>query len=414
MTTIADSLHTSAPFHSQTSARGFSDFAAGEIVSAKVMEKLNERHYVVLLRGEVREVQSENHLQVGANINAVVVSVADKLVLRQVPIPSLTKGDPESAALIKSSLLSLTPDKVNDVATQADFYKLKLSNPERRLLQVAVNSSNDPDRMMLAGLFLSKRGLPIEPVALNQLYAVQQQSNNLKDIVFDKTRDAAIVSEGGSTTLGALAQAMRLVIDARSGEMSRIANSRNPQIDIHVEKETAPSGTDATTSLPLSMNDQRAAGDTTGDGKQNPRMLNELHELLSDIGPNGLGVRYGTLPVLINGELVELELVMFKHRQQQSDPTPIQRLVMSIHTDALGTVSITAESLNQRLLVTISAETTDHAETLGTYAGDVRALAERLGWTVESVAYDVRSQNVKLAQRVMQHAVRQGVIDHVW
>jgi hypothetical protein len=405
---VPHALQSTVPFHGQVNSRGFSEFADGQIVSVKVLRRLNEQHYVVELRGQTREVQSEHVLPVGETIDAVVVSAADKLELRQ-----LTNDKAVSESETSAAMSSLALPNQTDIASQANFYKCKLSKAELRTLQQAVDIAPDPNRMSLAGLFLSKRGMAIDPVMLQQLYA-QQTIKVMPSLMSAAAVQQASKETDSTLTVAGLAQALRSVIEIHAGEMMHSAAA--PEKTLDASNSISNLASDNTINSGALAEQVRAADDAIKDNDTNrkPANITALHDLLSDVDANGLGVRYGTLPVLINGELVELELVMFKQRQKETDAHPVQRLVMSIHTQSLGTVSITAEALNQRLLVNISAETTDHAETLGTYARDVRALAERFGWAVESVAYEVKTQSAKLSQRVMEQSIRQGVIDHVW
>ena len=216
-------------------------------------------------------------------------------------------------------------------------------------------------------------------------------------------------------TVGGLAQAMRAVVDTHAGEAASLTMVKATKAGDGKTLLSEVMQDTGTTQSPL-LQEQQSAQNFNHDNtdQRNPASLTALHELLSDVDASGLGVRYGTLPALINGELVELELVLFKQRQTETGVEPIKRLVMSIHTQSMGTVWVSAESLNQRLLVNISAQTVEHAEALGSYAHDVKALAERLGWAVESVAYEVKPLGTSLAKKVMEHSIRQGVIDHVW
>ena len=409
---VSHALQHTTPFHGQVNSRGFSEFAAGQIVSVKVLRRLDEQHYVVELRGQTREVQSEHALPVGDTIDAVVVSAADKLELRQL---TGDLANPKNAA--QAPLASLAIENQTDIVAQANFYKCKLDKLDLRTLQKAVETAKEPSNMVLAGLFLSKRGMPVDPLMLQQLYAVQTAPATAMASVPATPDLQQNNKEAASTlTVADLAQAMRTVVEIHAGEMMASVAAAAKKTETNVTTAVV-SDLDEVNASSLTMQMHGTDVDDVeqnGDNNRKPASISALHDLLSDVDANGLGVRYGTLPVLINGQLVELELMLVKHRPKETDAEPVKRLVMSIHTQGLGTVSITAEALNEHLLINISAEKTEYAETLGNYANDVRALAERFGWSLQSVAYDVKTHSAKLAQRVMEHSIRQGVIDHVW
>jgi len=401
MTLVSHTSHAASGFQDRTSTRAFANLTVGQVVNAKVLRKLDEQHYMVSLRGETREARAEHALPVGESIAVVVVDASENLQLRRVE-PELAQGNGSTSDLSISTLAERS-----DLHAQARFYKCDIDPRELRVLQDAMNASNDPKGMMLSGLFLNKNGVTIEPQLLHQLYATQ-----FPRITSDRARDLTDAVQQEST-IANLAQSLRAAVESHSAEKSGIAGTQvRMQHDVDLAATLNAAATaDIMTSPPAVTTDSGSTADH-GEGRRDGSSA--LHELLSDVDVNGLGVRYGMLPVLINGELVELELVMFKHRQKEGDAEPIKRLMMSIHTEAMGTVSISAEALNSRLLVNISASSVEHAETLGAYSQDVKALAERFGWAVESVAYEVKPQSVTLARRVIEHSIRQGVIDHVW
>jgi len=410
MTAVSLATHPGVAYHGQVNGRAFKELTTGQIINVQVLRKVDEQHYVVALRGEVKEVQADHSLPVGQTIDAAVVSTTGRIELRQVAADRSNQDSVNMEVNAGATPLANALDEAN-VASQAQFYKCDLSNAELRTLQRAVNSSADPTATMLAGLFLNKRGIKIEPESLRQLMTLQlnEGTEAVKNAVAQKEIEPVL-------TVGDLAQAMRSVVDMHAGEIANVVNLRETR-GMGLSVDTSSPDVDAMQSSPmLLMAEQQSTGGANQDegDSRKPITTSALHDLLSDVDTTGLGVRYGTLPVLINGELVELELVMFKHRQKETGAEPVKRLVMSIHTQSMGTVSISAESLDQRLLLNISAPTVEHAETLGAYAQDVKTLAQRFGWTVNSVAYDVKPHGVTLARKVMEHSVRQGAIDHVW
>jgi len=401
MTTVSNATHPAAGFDARSNTRGFANLTSGQVVNAKVLRKLDEQHYVVSLRGEVREARTDKALPVGESIDVVVVSASDKLQLRRID-QDIASGDQADISIAKFG------EKIT-LLDQAQFYKREIDARELRVLQKAMDASEDSAGMMVSGFFLNKHGIAIEPNLLDQLYSLQ------KGVPFSTAADIPSATLQEQTTVADLAQSLRHSVDSHFSELVGPAVARqNAQAQNEVVT-TASTEPDAQANLIIPSAGSEAS-DGSMDNQQGDRHLeaSAIHQLLNQVDANGLGARYGTLPVLINGELVELELVMFKHQQKEGDVEPIKRLMMSIHTRSMGTISVSAEALNQRLLVNISAPSVEHAETLGAYSQDVKQLAERFGWIVDSVAYEVRPHGVSLARRVMEHSIRQGVIDHVW
>lgn len=372
------------------------EFMVGQMLNIKVQQRLDEQHYLAVLRGESRKVFSERQLPVGETIDVVVVRVADKLELRQVAADSLrAHGSQES-------ITNSRPTDYADMRSVAKFYKCDFTAAELATLQAAVNQAPDAEKMALAGLLLNKRGLGVQPGLLNALYAVQSRPTQLLGSVADITTNNEF--ESGEPTVAALAQLMRQVLQDRNAAI---------QTDLGEEQIV---GIDATTDsvLPHAPDMAGLSQTTSQNSGGNEQPPHRFFQLLNDIDADGMGVRYGTLPVLIDGQLVELELVMFQHRPRDAVAEPLRRLVMSVHTSTLGTVQITAEALSNRLMINISGESVEHAEALAAYADEVKELVTNFGWSLDSVGYEVRTQGGRLAQRVIEHGVRQGVIDNVW
>lgn len=372
------------------------DFMAGQMVSIKVQQRLDEQHYVVVLRGESRKVAAEKPLPVGETIDAIVVRAAEKLELRQVAAgATTTRAD--------SPVMRQCIPNETDLVAMASFHKCELTLTDRTILQAAVDHARTPADMVMAGLFLNKRGLPLQPALLNALYALQGGAVN-GGILLESVRATRV--EAQPITIRSLAQVFAQVLEIDSD----LAGKEPTDASIETNAECSLDSSEGGIALTLG-GDQRSAPDTSA-GKHESR--NVLARLLRDGDADGTGMRYGTLPLLIDGRLVELELVLLQQRQRESEPQPLRRLVMSIHTATLGIVEITAEALGNRLLIRISGETTDHAQAMAAYAAEVRTLAERFGWRPESVGYEVRTSGGRLARQVIEHTVRQGSIDHVW
>jgi len=111
---------------------------------------------------------------------------------------------------------------------------------------------------------------------------------------------------------------------------------------------------------------------------------------LPDISRHGLaekntaetGYRYGSLPVLVSGQLVELDLVRVRPRPG-AEPNNSRRLVMTLDIASLGPVEIKAERSGARLTITFAGRPIDGDEELAAYEADVRELIARLNWQIE-------------------------------
>jgi hypothetical protein len=121
--------------------------------------------------------------------------------------------------------------------------------------------------------------------------------------------------------------------------------------------------------------------------------------------------RYGTLPLLVGGQLIELDLVMFREREQHGARGGLKRLVMTLDTTHYGRVHVEARAVDSRLMVTLSAASTEAVEVLSTYGNDVRSAIEQLGWAVDEVRYELKAPNAGPAQEIVKHVLSAGTVD---
>lgn len=115
--------------------------------------------------------------------------------------------------------------------------------------------------------------------------------------------------------------------------------------------------------------------------------------------PLGSHVReyFGTFPVLVGGELQELQLVAFREPATGAAPAPMRRLIMNLRTPRLGAVQIMAQAHGCSLSIALHGETAHATELLSRHAAAVRELAARLGWRVDAVTYGRSAQLDRLA-----------------
>jgi flagellar basal-body rod protein FlgF len=121
--------------------------------------------------------------------------------------------------------------------------------------------------------------------------------------------------------------------------------------------------------------------------EQDPAAL-DAHETVLDVDTDARQ-SLGTLPVLVGGELVELDLVVFRQRRPGQETSVRGRLVMTLTTQSSGRVQIDAQALADRLIIKFSGSSIRDTEELARYADELRELVARFGWHVEAVTYEI-------------------------
>jgi hypothetical protein len=155
------------------------------------------------------------------------------------------------------------------------------------------------------------------------------------------------------------------------------------------------------------------SGDSAFENREG-RDFRELAELFLNLQDDGnVGYRYGTLPVIVAGQLVELDLVVLQSRQQHDAATPTRRLVMTLRTESLGQVRVDARALDNRLVVTFTGESATGAGELAAHGDELRDLLKRLGWNIEGIGYELSTSPQRAARHIIDHVLAAGTVDMV-
>jgi hypothetical protein len=256
-------------------------------------------------------------------------------------------------------------------------YQVPLTASDHDRLKAAMKTVAEPRDMALAGLYLARVGVPLTQTSLNALYQAQQDSPSSQ-----ATAPAAL-------NLSALLQ-------------SPAPPAQSATLEAFVER------------MDLALN--RPSTAVTADAQGNPSDPGTDRELARNLlnVPVGVAVarHYGTVPVLVSGQLLELQFVAFQHRETPQEQNPVRRLFMTLATSALGRLQIAAQAQGNRLSITFTSDSSNATEALATHAHEVRELVGRLGWQVESVVYGT-GQGSGAAQIAMTHALLDNTMDQL-
>jgi hypothetical protein len=124
--------------------------------------------------------------------------------------------------------------------------------------------------------------------------------------------------------------------------------------------------------------------------------------------------RVGTLPLLLGGRLVEVDVALFDQgaRQRQGEARS-RHLVFLLDTASLGGVEVSARLVDSRLRLRFAAERESTLELLAGRRDELSRRLAELGWTVDEIAYEPRESAGRNAayRAVADHVVAQGSLD---
>jgi hypothetical protein len=377
--------------HTASFRAGARPWTPGQEVTVFVQRPLGGAYYLATLDGRAEQtVASSVLLKAGTPLRAVVVSAGTRLELKLLNAgdgPTLVVSDPDpDAGGLDAEANQQAAAADTALESQLDTlnarYGVPLTASDHDRLKAAMKTVAEPRNMALAGLYLARLGLPLTPASLNALYEAQQDTPGSQ-----ATAPAAL-------NLSALLQS--LAPRAQSATIEACVES----MDLALNRPVAIT----------------SAGTTAADAQGNPPDPGTDRQLARELlnAPVGVAVarHYGTVPVLVSGQLLELQFVAFQHRETPQEQNPVRRLFMTLPTSALGRLQIAAQAQGNRLSITFTSDSSHATEALATHAHEVRELVGRLGWQVDSVVYSTGRAS-GAAQIAMTHALLDNTMDQL-
>jgi hypothetical protein len=363
-----------APARPRSGASAFEQLSIGQNLKLQVLRQLEQQRYEVQFGGRRHVVESRVPLTAGTQIEAQVEAKGDQLELRylgagqgfELPQPRYADaGDapsPDSASM---------PDWLAALAQQ---YRVPLDAAAAATIARAAGKAADPALMTRGGLFLQKLAQQVTPEALEALYHALRAADDKLPMALTQSPVELDPAADNDEVAATLADAL----DAATPQSGAGIAPLDAETDTH--------------------------GGNQDDAQRALRLLN-----LQDEG--SVSWRYGTLPLLVGGQLIELDLVMFRERESHATRGSLKRLVMTLDTTHFGRVHVEARAVDSRLMVRLSAATHEAVDVMSAYGADVRAAIEQLGWAVDEIRYEVQPDAARAAHEVVKHVLSTGSVD---
>jgi hypothetical protein len=133
-----------------------------------------------------------------------------------------------------------------------------------------------------------------------------------------------------------------------------------------------------------------------------------------------LGHRVLTVPLLVDGRLVELDIALFEQsarREGGEDAAPLKhrQLVLSLSTETLGRVDVQVALAGEHARVNVQCERAEASEFMSLHSTQLAVEMEALGVSVDELRYAVREEqgtNVVL-RSVAEHLVSPGSVSRL-
>ena len=310
----ASSLHLELP----------SALSLGQIVKARVLKHYEGGRYLVSLDGRERVVDSSVPLTTGELVRGRVIAVGDRIELQPLPDSQVTLQDVAAEKPLEEPVDPLG-------ATFAQF-GLQLDDATRAVVMRSLKGAADPQATVLAAMTIAKLGLPQQPELIDAVQGLLRRRPSAAPAA-DGSKDALPVAPGPQL-VAQLQDALRATLSP-------------------THPEPAPA---SPAPLPLTSENSKDQQGADSRGGNSGEQLGQ--RVLNTQTGGAVSHRVGTLPLLLGGRLVEVDVALFDQgaRQSRQGEARSRHLVFLLNSASLGGVEVSARVVDSRLRLRFAAE----------------------------------------------------------
>lgn len=390
------------------------DFAAkltlGQIIKGRVLRAYEGGRYLMDFYGQEKIVDSALPLRVGDVIHGRVVGLGEHVELQRVLPESTPRGAQDTGETADGGRPPLLENKWQRLVAEIfGRYRGTLSTEDALILERLAARADAAADVVLSGLILSKLGLSIAPEFVQALLSAFQSLSREGSFPLLKSGVRLEVSAVQTKRDPAAIEALASVLQQLMSDLPESDWRQNASVPASEPRTSAASS--------------QALGNESGGGEGAGRGNGELSlaRWILNAQPGGrLAHRTLTVPVLVDGRLVELDIALFEQttgRDSREDPSPLKhrQVVLSLHTEGLGRVDVQAALAGDRVRVNVHCERAEASEFLSMHSTHLALDMEALGLSVDELRYAVREHqaaNVVL-RSVAEHLVSPGSVSRL-
>ena len=441
---IPTALSRSAPGISFTGGGDFaSKLTLGQIIKGRVLRSYDGGKYAIDFGGQQKIVDSAIPLRPDEVIVGRVIGLGEKVELQRIATHFSVSDAAGATAAPVVTAGGASADGAGNVFARM---QAELSAADLALLQRAVGNAALPETMAQSGLMLSRLGIPLTPDLLRAVFDALRTDKRapmfaLPDTAIELRTDAAAtaltreaIAGSSAPSPGAATRAAGGTTDAQEANDARavvalpalLAQMLTQAPGDARAADRASGGGQALRSYDQGQAD-RAQVQPRGAERERDRNArrdgDDVARLIVNVQSGGaIAHRVGTLPLVVDGRLVELDVALFDQPENRATPeggggksAPALRhrqLVFAVTTERLGRVEVRATTAGTHMRVQINTESSDSSQALARYAARLSSDLETIGWQIDELAYQTTAPAASgmVPRTVLEHLSAPGSV----
>ena len=382
-----------------------SELQLGQIIKGKVMRHISGTHYNVQFYGKELVVDSSVPFNANEIIYGRVVGLGDQVELQRVEVAHANTRT-ESASSDWSGLAG-AGKHARDAISMFTTHNIHLSNSEQQHLAQQLKITNGDKNMLIASLLIKKFNIELSSELMKTVHRLVSADEKYKFNLNDKATILEFTENIGQPSrqdnmqpMAAILKSLLLEIpENKTKDTSEIVSGSGTQ---QADDEQSP--------------EIGAANSSNDDAdKENDSQYDWGRYLLNIQNESSVAHRITTIPMLVAGNLIEIDIAVFSQRESQhSDGIKHRKIVFSLNTEFLGKVDISAYLANEHIRLVVNAETTNATSLLSGYMQDLRTELEDFGWIVDEMKYSTGKDNGGVISSVVEHYISQDSLSRLY
>ena len=381
-------------------------FRLGQVIEGRVLRHHEGSRYSMDVSGRERIVDSSVPLKPGEEIRGRIVGIDDRVHVR---LLNDNRSQPQAKIFTGEEGGRETARLTHPVDKLFANYNATLNGLERDNVLKLINTVPMPQLVAISALILKKHNIPMDLELLKSLSrALDKWNGSQPGNIEALARLEASIAGGEANTNKKTTEALVQVFKSGLWDTEEVKRKSGVhEVPLNEDPEE-------------SADERKISGAGAGNSSgldENMRREENLGQLLLNVqSDSSVSHRYVNFPLVLGGQLVEIQIVFFsqRHSSMGKEGTQYQKLVLSLETEQLGRTKIIANIADRHLRLSIMAESGDSVSALSGYLPALKQELVERGWIIDEIEYLVQPlDKFGVVNPVVEHYISQDSLSRL-